>query len=648
MVTCPKCRKQNPPDAVFCGFCGGQITQQQTPGQGAKTVFGYNLDPSTLPKATPRSAQEPAPARAPSPSPASVAVDVTMPAFHGQPPAAAPVSAPASAVQPGLVAGKYMLGSMVRRLPVGELYQAKDVKSNAAVELLLVDAGVFPSPLDLERTRRELRQLQKVECSAIVRAIENGKAEDDRLYIVTEPAAGEDLDQVVARGPLDLAETQRIVKAVGTALAEAQKMGVIHRDIAAHNTVLCSNGEVKLRGFGLAAQVTPHVFGTPEFISPEQASGRPVDQRSNIYSLGALMFYMLTGEPPFTASTPAELLQMHLNTEPVSPNQRRPGLDVPAKVEALIVKALAKSSSRRHLTLRQFLREVETLTGPGPEASAAPAEPTKPPMSFVTPLHGVTALTGGRRPPSTELSALGDGQPAGPPATMPPGSTQIDPSMQGPGRQAEVIVPLTKAKTGAMPAAASPALSPAATAPTMAPIVMEPSQTGAPQAHQRQSQITGEMSSAVSLKTPPQQTVAPAPAAPVKPAAPAAAPGGDKKPAFRETMWFFKGEVESNMAETGADAAPAAPVEATPQELAAKYTDDGSLTDDEARRLSLRTGKTQMMQQVRIPSGQVPGEKMAAEDFISEMNRGRKIAIALGILIAVGALVGVVIWLVTK
>ena len=111
-------------------------------------------------------------------------------------------------------------------------------------------------------------------------------------------------------------------------------------------------------------------------------------------------------------------------------------------------------------------------------------------------------------------------------------------------------------------------------------------------------------------------------------------------------MWFFKGEIESAMAEKGETDAPPAEEDVDASELAQKYSDDGSMDEDQARRLSLRTGKTQGMQAVRVPSGALPGERMDAEDFIGEMNRGRRIAIWLGIAILIAAVAGTVIYFV--
>jgi serine/threonine protein kinase len=664
MVTCPKCRKQNPPDAVFCGFCGAKVAPQQPAPAASKTVFGYNLDATGLPGAQKEQKETSAPDVAPAPKPGPPAVSpreesrrvtVPMPQKGGRPSAGLGVQPTVPVAEggtplaaSGLLGGKYQLGPIVQRLPGGQLCRAADTKEEGAVEVFLVDAAVFPSPLDMERARRELRQLQKVDCPQLVRIIDHGKTDDGRLFIVLEEARGRSLAQRIAQGPVGLAETQQVVREIGTGLAEAQKVGVIHRDIAPHNVVLCDSGQVKIRGFGVAAPIHRNVFGTAEYISPEQAAGRPVDQRSNIYSLGALMFSMLTGEPPFSAKSSEELLEKHQKEEPVAPNARRPGLGLSPRAEALVLKALAKSSSRRHLTLRQFLREVEALSS----AAETPEVATNPPISFVTPLHGMTALTGGKRPPSTEVSPLVAGK-----ASPPLDTRRL--SGSGPVELAATTIPDGLPLGATLAAAPPPSQGPVGSVSPMAKTLPPQSGVPLPEAKEpastpadpgRRTQITGEMSSGVALRhAPPAPAPPSASPGPPQPAPPPAAGGPEKKPAFRETMWFFKGEVESAMAESGGETPDPAPaVEATPQELTAKYADDGSLTDEEARRLSLRTGKTQMMAQVRVPRGTLPGEKMNAEEFLKELDKRKRLAIWVGIFVVLAAVAGLVVWLMIK
>lgn len=401
MAMCPKCRKQNPGDAAFCGFCGASLAQSQPAAAPAKTVFGYNLDPAALAAAGAAAQQEdPEQDTVPIPQsdPAAIETAALAPTLNDSTPPA----------EEEVIAKKFAKGELLRQVATGDFFRARDLSQDLEVDLFIVKPAVFPSPLDMERARRELRQLQKVESPAIVKVLDQGKLEDGRLYIALESSSGASLDEVVSRGPLELEEAQRIISAVGTGLAEAQKMGVIHRDIAPHN-ILVDGQEIKIRGFGLAAPIKQNIFGTPEFMSPEQAKGRPIDQRSNIYSLGALMYFMLTQHPPFEGESAEELLSKHQQASPASPKEAYPKLEISDHAESLILKALAKSTAQRHLTLRQFLREVDSLN----KTVKAPASQV-PPMSFVTPVHGITALTGGERPPSAEMPRVEE------PAAAPP------------------------------------------------------------------------------------------------------------------------------------------------------------------------------------------------------------------------------------
>ena len=543
-------------------------------------------------------------------------------ASQGAPQAAALQSTGPSALGPaapgpGLIADRYSPNGESIALAVGVLYRSNDAQSGATVDVLLVDPAAFPSPLDLERARRELRQLQKVECPNVVRVLDQGK-HSEQLYVVLEAAQGRPLDQLIAAGPLAIDVAGPIIGQVGVALGEAQKVGVIHRDIAPHNVVVADDGSVKLRGFGTAPQLKRNVFGTAHYLSPEQAAGRPVDQRSNIYSLGALLFEMLTQTTPFSGD-PEALLEHHQNSEPPALLERQPAIAGGEQLQQLLQKALAKSSSRRHLTLRQFLRDLEAAsTRGGGSATAAPSP--APMQSFETPLHGVTSLKGGDRPPSSEYAPLGAASGAAPEAgstaaAAPPAPAAAEPTPQG-----------------------AEDANAAALAATIAPS----SVIGPTTANAAAVTVAGEMAGGarVSMK----QTSEQAPLSPreVKPAAAGAqpAPAGKGKAGFRETMWFFKGEIESAMAESG-EAKEAAPPET--QDLADKYQDDGTLPNEEASRLSLRTGKTQMMQAVKVPSGQLPGEKMNAQEFISEMNQGRKIGFILGGVLLVAVVVGVLV-----
>ena len=694
MITCPKCRKQSPADAAFCGFCGSNMQEEEAPA-GAKTVFGYNLGDDRI-KSAVDEAEEP-------PPPPEESVAEEPPPVEAEP-EPAPDPAPDAAntlplnATTGPIDGKYHLGEVVERLQVGDIYDAKNEETGSQDALLLVDASVFPSPLDLERARRELKQMMKLDSDHIIKVKEFGKVGTDRLFIVTEQAPVTSLAELASAGPFSLAEAQYVIKSVGAGLSEAQKRGVIHRDIAPHNIVLDSEGVVKVRGFGVAPVIKRQVIGTPEYISPEQAKGRPVDQRSNIYNLGALLYFLLAGEPPFQGASPDELLQKHQNEEPMPLAERRPNLDLPDKAGALILKALAKSSSRRHLTLRQFLREAESLmplnegtvqeslkarvglvvstkglfdsgllsagTPPAEEATAQPEVdvgaatvmdmapvPSAEDDSVTTQMESVpapdeTAVENPDRSMDASKTLL-DHKPQGldvpppapveepppPPVEEPPPAPVEEPP---PAPVEEPPPPPVEEPPPPVMEPPPPVMEPPP--PMVEPPVEEPVELS--KSVQESPQAAGEVTANdVSLK-------APDPVVPKDRSSFQAPEAAKPKPGFRETLWFVKGKAESESVESGeGEEEPPPPAEPDTLELAEKYDDDGSIGAEGAHELSLRTGKTQQMKKIDMPTNALPGETMDDGEFISEMNRSRTIAIWVVVFIILAGIAGVVVYL---
>ena len=668
MITCPKCRKQSPADAAFCGFCGAAMQEDEAPA-GAKTVFGYGVDDDKL-KSAIKEADEPAPPAEPEPAPAPApAADVAN-------------TVPLNATS-GLVDGKYELGEVIERLQVGDLYATRNQETGDEDALLMVDASVFPSPLDLERARRELKQMTKLNSDHIVKVKEYGKVGTDRLYIVMDRAPLTSLETLASPGPFSLAEAQYVIKCVGAGLSEAQKRGVIHRDIAPHNIVLDRDGVIKVRGFGVAPVIKRQVIGTPEYLSPEQAKGRPVDQRSNIYNLGALLYFMLAGEPPFTGASPDELLQKHQNEDPEPLATRKPNLELPDKAGALILKALAKSSSRRHLTLRQFLREAESLMplnegkvqqalksridgGSGDATELAlttvqatvdvgaatlmdmapvppPDEMNTAPMESVPPAEETMAEAPGsmdaartlmdQKPVVVDEPAVEDASPV--PVEEPP-----------PAPVEEPPPPVVDE-----PPAPPPVEEPPPPVVEPPPPVVEPPPAEKP--FQEPAELTrsvqegplaaGEVKADDTMLKKPEPVVKKDRSSFKEPVA------KPKQAGFRETLWFVKGKEESENVEKGeGEEAPIAAVEPDAVELSEKYKEDGTIGAEGAHELSLRTGKTQQMKKIEIPSGEIPGETMDADEFISEMNRGRTIKIWVVVFLVLAAISGVVVYQLTR
>ena len=742
MVICPQCNNENPDDAAFCGFCGANMVATPAP-EAAKTVYGYQVDEEKLaeagailqpvpeePVAEPAVEPEPEPAleAAAEPEPAAVEEPDPVPAeAPGDMDETIPVGAMmadtmAATLSAGSepvenIAGKYQLGAVMEELPVGRVFQATDEGSGDEVALLLVRKTVFPSPLDMERARRELHQLVKVDCPNIVKVLDYGKTDAGQFYVVTEPTRVTPLDVLVATGgPMEMSDAQYLIKSIGSGLAEAQKIGVIHRDIGPHNVVVDREGTVKIRGFGVAPCLKAKVFGTAEYVSPEQAQGRPVDQRSNIYSLGAVMFYVLTGEPPFSDPDLESLLTKHQKEPPKSPKSRRQDLELSNKGEALVLKALAKSSSRRHLTLRQFLREVEGLkldvaatagqdsltlrfdqaegqatvqaatvgdtirdipndsaaadqnvdpiaktmmnmppvqppAEPAPEPAMADTMPEPDPPAAVAELLEQEAAVAQAEAEAEAAEAEAEAAEAEAVAAEAEAEAAIkaaEAEAEAAEAEAEAAalaaMEAEEAAKEAEEAAAAQDASKAAEANAVAAMVAKE------EAAKQGEGARGVLNSETTLKKPEPSEAKP------KKKLDLSAPVPQQRKGFRETMWFVKGEEESEDASLPEDekkkkeeeeekksTLAALAGEETPEDLAQKYTDDGSIGAEGSHHLSLRTGKTQQMKAVQLPTNEVPGERMDEKEFLDEMNRGRTYMIWIGVGVAIAAVVGIII-----
>src|SRR5262249_39684315 len=188
-----------------------------------------------------------------------------------------------------LFGGRFKLGAQIGGHRTGQVYMGTDLTTGREVALKIVSPAVFPSPLVAQRTERELKQLMKVHSERVATIFDVGK-EGDHTWVASELVSGATLAAIVAaNGPLRPDQAVRLAIEVGEGLAEAAKFGVIHRDVSPKNVFILGDGRVKLLNFGIPTPVTERVQGIPEFLSPEQAEGKPVDQRSNIYNLGALL-----------------------------------------------------------------------------------------------------------------------------------------------------------------------------------------------------------------------------------------------------------------------------------------------------------------------------------------------------------------------
>jgi serine/threonine protein kinase len=256
----------------------------------------------------------------------------------------------------GTTVGVYRIASLVGVGGWGRVYKGvhPEIGSRVAIKVLSRD---FSNPELIKRFFNEARAVNLIRHENIVNVIDLAQLPDKRPYIVMEYLDGLSLAKHIAnQGTLGISETCRICAESLDALAVAHEKGIIHRDLKPDNLFITPEGRAKVLDFGIAKlreDDTPDaaqtragsLIGTPHFMSPEQALARPVDPRSDIYSMGVILFQCLTGKFPFHADSVLELARAHVEMAPVSPRSLRP--DIPPELDALVLRALAKDPVER-------------------------------------------------------------------------------------------------------------------------------------------------------------------------------------------------------------------------------------------------------------------------------------------------------------
>lgn len=271
---------------------------------------------------------------------------------------------PTSAPLLGQTFGKCRLLGLIGRGGMGNVYLAEHLFLHRKVALKVLSRDLSAIPEEVERFEREAISAAKLDHPNIVR-IHDVDEESGRPFIVMEYVDGEDLEERLRReSPLPAREAARIAREVARALDHAHAAGVIHRDVTPGNILLARDGRVKITDFGLATgdnlvavNEDGSVLGTPFYVSPEQAQGLPVDARSDLYSLGACLFVMVTGSRPFEGSDPVSVIRKHLDSRRPSPIQKRPGLA--RSLAAIVDRALALKPEDRYPTARALIRDLD-------------------------------------------------------------------------------------------------------------------------------------------------------------------------------------------------------------------------------------------------------------------------------------------------
>jgi eukaryotic-like serine/threonine-protein kinase len=263
-----------------------------------------------------------------------------------------------------LIAGRYELEELVGSGGMSSVYRAHDRLLERSVALKILHEQYTRDEDYVERFRREARSVAQLAHPNIVTVIDRGE-QDGRQFIVFEYVDGENLKQLVDReGPLSAHETIELGLQVARGLAFAHDQGLVHRDVKPQNVLLDADGRAKVTDFGIARSldvdgmtITGTIMGSSSYIAPEQARGQPVDEQTDVYSLGCVMFELLTGEVPFDGENFVAVAMRHVNDPVPSVGDLRP--DVPQRLDWAIQRAMAKDHEERFRSMAEFAAELE-------------------------------------------------------------------------------------------------------------------------------------------------------------------------------------------------------------------------------------------------------------------------------------------------
>ena len=314
-MKCPRCNFDNPEDLRFCGHCGAQLFQSEE---------------STL------------------------SVTKTL-------------KTPLIGLNIGtLFAGRYHIIEELGRGGMGRVYKVFDREIREKIALKLLRPEIAGDEKMIERFRNELKFARRITHKNICRMYDLNK-EDETMFITMEYVSGEDLKSSVTRvGPLSAGKTIFIAKQICEGLAEAHKLDVVHRDLKPQNIMVDRAGNIRIMDFGIARSVqskgitaTGVMIGTPEYMAPEQVEGKEIDQRTDIYSLGVILFELLTGTVPFEGDTPITVAIKHLREEVPEPKTINPS--IPDDMNKVVLKCLDKDREKRYRNVEELLAELEKM-----------------------------------------------------------------------------------------------------------------------------------------------------------------------------------------------------------------------------------------------------------------------------------------------
>ncbi|MCK7470596.1 MAG: serine/threonine protein kinase [Desulfomicrobium escambiense] len=302
-MKCPRCQNDNPEGTRYCGRCGRELP---APGRHRRLGDGH------LPDARRRGLE-----------------------------------------RGTTFARRFEIIEEIGKGGMGTVYKAYDGKIREVVALKLLKPEIASDLEIVERFRNEIKLARQVSHRHVCRMYDIGE-EWLSIYISMEYVAGEDLKSFIRRsGHLNEAKAVGLARQIAEGLAEAHRLGVVHRDLKPQNIMIDKDGNAKIMDFGIARSLhtrgvtgTGVIIGTPEYMAPEQADGRDVDSRADIYALGAVLFEMVTGRVPFEGETPLSIVLKHRSEPPADPQTVNAQLST--GLSRVILKCLEKARERRY------------------------------------------------------------------------------------------------------------------------------------------------------------------------------------------------------------------------------------------------------------------------------------------------------------
>jgi serine/threonine-protein kinase len=289
-----------------------------------------------------------------------------------------------------LIAGRYELEKLVGSGGMSNVFRAHDRLLERTVALKILHEQYTRDDDYVERFRREARAVARLAHPNIVTVIDRGE-QDGRQFIVFEYVDGQNLKELTRDGPLEVREAIGLTLQVARALSFAHERGLVHRDVKPQNVLLNEDGQAKVTDFGIARSLdvqgvtqTGTVLGTSDYIAPEQARGQRVDPKTDIYSLGAVLYELLVGDVPFSGDNFVAVAMRHVNEPVPSVLEHRP--DCSPRLDFAIQRAMAKDPDDRFESMADFVAELEScraeLDGRGDEgATMIVPPPRRPPRA---------------------------------------------------------------------------------------------------------------------------------------------------------------------------------------------------------------------------------------------------------------------------